>query len=42
MHLHIGMNDTDSVRGMCTTYLGFVISEGLICRGVTFLDYPRF
>lgn len=41
VHLHIGMDDTDSVRGMCTTYLGFVIAEGLIRRGATFLDYPR-
>lgn len=41
MYLHIGMDDTDSVRGMCTTYLGFIISEGLIRRGATFLDYPR-
>lgn len=41
MRLQIGMDDTDSVRSMCTTYLGFVIADGLIRRGATFLDYPR-
>ncbi len=29
MELHIGIDDTDSVEGMCTTYLGAVLRDGL-------------
>ena len=41
MRLHIGMDDTDSARGMCTTFLAYVIVDGLLARGAAFLDYPR-
>ncbi len=40
MELRIGMDDTDSVHGMCTTYLAYLIAGGLRRRGVTFLQYP--
>jgi tRNA(Ile2)-agmatinylcytidine synthase len=29
MKLHIGLDDTDSKRGMCTTYLGAILKERL-------------
>lgn len=29
MELHIGIDDTDSIKGMCTTYLGALLSDGL-------------
>ena len=41
MRLHIGMDDTDSARGMCTTFLAYVVADGLLARGDAFLDYPR-
>ncbi len=39
--LHIGFDDTDSVKGKCTTYLGFKIVKYIkkIC-GYEFVDYP--
>lgn len=41
MLLHIGVDDTDSTHGMCTTYLGYKIALGLARRGGIFADYPR-
>ena len=39
--LHIGMDDTDSALGMCTTYLGFKIVGALLQEGVRFVEYPK-
>ncbi|MBM3897843.1 MAG: DUF1743 domain-containing protein [Thaumarchaeota archaeon] len=42
MHVaHIGIDDTDSERGMCTTYLATLIVERLIIQGASFVDYPN-
>ncbi len=38
--LHIGLDDTDSTKGGCTTYLAAVLIEKLGVFGVHFLDYP--
>ena len=38
--LHIGFDDTDSRKGMCTTYLAYKIVEYLKNEHVEFLDYP--
>jgi tRNA(Ile2)-agmatinylcytidine synthase len=38
--LHIGLDDTDSTKGGCTTYLTAVLIEKLRLYGVNFLDYP--
>ena len=38
--LHIGFDDTDSLKGSCTTHLATKIIEEISNR-VTFLDYPR-
>ena len=39
--LHIGFDDTDSRKGMCTTYLAYKIVNDLKRADVEFLDYPR-
>lgn len=39
--LNIGFDDTDSPRGMCTTYLAYRMVDSLKKEGVRFLDYPR-
>nr|A0RZ60.2 RecName: Full=tRNA(Ile2) 2-agmatinylcytidine synthetase TiaS; Short=tRNA(Ile2)-agm2C synthetase; AltName: Full=tRNA(Ile2) agmatidine synthetase [Cenarchaeum symbiosum A] len=39
--LHIGIDDTDSIKGMCTTYLGFRLARLLQKEGAEFEDYPR-
>jgi len=39
--LHIGFDDTDSPKGMCTTYLAYKIVDSLKKESVKFLDYPR-
>ena len=39
--LHIGFDDTDSRKGMCTTYLAYKIVNDLKKFNVEFLDYPR-
>ena len=39
--LHIGFDDTDSPKGMCTTYLAYKIVDSLRKECVEFLDYPR-
>lgn len=38
--LHIGFDDTDSRKGMCTTFLAYKIVEYLKKERVNFLDYP--
>jgi len=38
--MHIGLDDTDSVRGGCTTYLAAVLIEKLAQVPVHFVDYP--
>ena len=39
--LHIGIDDTDSPDGMCTTYLASQIINRLNDNGIELLDYPR-
>lgn len=39
--LHVGLDDTDSTEGMCTTYLTHIILEKLEQMGIKALDYPR-
>ena len=39
--LNIGFDDTDSPKGMCTTYLAFKIVNYLKKEKVQFLDYPK-
>lgn len=38
--VHIGFDDTDSRKGMCTTFLAYKIVEYLKKEDVKFLDYP--
>ncbi len=37
--LHVGLDDTDSARGGCTTYIGALLVERL-AKAVEFIDYP--
>jgi len=39
--LHIGIDDTDSPKGMCTTFLAYKIITRLKKENVDFLDYPN-
>ncbi len=39
--LEIGFDDTDSTKGMCTTFLAYKIVNMLKGQGVKFLDFPR-
>lgn len=39
--LHIGIDDTDSPEGMCTTYLASQIINRLKDNSIELLDYPR-
>ena len=39
--MHIGFDDTDSIRQGCTTYVAALLVEALEKIGVDFLDYPR-
>ncbi|MEM1689265.1 MAG: tRNA(Ile)(2)-agmatinylcytidine synthase [Candidatus Hadarchaeales archaeon] len=41
MFLHVGIDDTDSPRGMCTTYVGAVAIERAQKLGAELVDYPR-
>ena len=42
MHtIHLGIDDTDSFRGRCTTYLAALIVEELLKQGARFVDYPN-
>jgi len=38
--MHIGLDDTDSTKGGCTTYLAAVLIEKLAQMNVEFTDYP--
>lgn len=38
--LHIGFDDTDSLKGSCTTYIATKVIERISAK-VSFLDYPR-
>ena len=38
--MHIGLDDTDSTKGGCTTYLAAVLVEKLEKFNVKFIDYP--
>ncbi|MHA2306326.1 MAG: TiaS agmantine-binding domain-containing protein [Candidatus Hodarchaeales archaeon] len=37
----LGIDDTDSNRQMCTTYLGAIICDILLKWGANFLDFPK-
>lgn len=39
--LHVGIDDTDSIKGMCTTFLAYKIVDHLKDKKVEFLDFPR-
>jgi len=41
MLLHIGIDDTDSKEGMCTTYVGAVAIDRLKAQGIRLIGYPR-
>lgn len=41
VNLHIGFDDTDSLRGGCTTYIAALLVEKLQKLGATFNDYPN-
>jgi len=41
MILHIGLDDTDSPRMGCTTYVAALIIEELSRMGIQFIDYPN-
>ena len=41
MQLHIGIDDTDSTKGGCTTYIAARLVEGLAKLGASFIDYPN-
>ena len=38
--LHIGIDDTDSPKGMCTTFLGYEIVKFLEKQEIQFMDFP--
>ncbi|MGO8805569.1 MAG: DUF1743 domain-containing protein [Candidatus Bathyarchaeia archaeon] len=38
--MHVGLDDTDSTKGGCTTYLAALLVEKLIHFRVEFIDYP--
>lgn len=40
-YLHIGIDDTDSPEGMCTTYLASQIISEFKDNGIELADYPR-
>ena len=41
MLLHIGIDDTDSPRGGCTTYIAALLVERVLSLGGKFVDYPN-
>jgi tRNA(Ile2)-agmatinylcytidine synthase len=41
VQLHIGIDDTDSRKGGCTTYIAARLVEKFEKTGVTFIDYPN-
>jgi tRNA(Ile2)-agmatinylcytidine synthase len=38
---HLGIDDTDSENGMCTTYIGTLVVDLLLTIPVHFLDFPK-
>jgi len=40
-YMHIGLDDTDSTRQGCTTYIAALLAEKLEKMGAKFLDYPN-
>jgi tRNA(Ile2)-agmatinylcytidine synthase len=41
VQLHIGIDDTDSTKGGCTTYIAARLVETIARMGMRFLDYPN-
>jgi tRNA(Ile2)-agmatinylcytidine synthase len=41
MLLHVGLDDTDSRAGGCTTYVTYRLVKTFIDKGIKVLDYPR-
>ncbi|KXB05074.1 hypothetical protein AKJ48_00415 [candidate division MSBL1 archaeon SCGC-AAA261O19] len=41
MLLHVGIDDTDSEKGMCTTYVGAVTIDRLKKQGIELIDCPK-
>jgi tRNA(Ile2)-agmatinylcytidine synthase len=41
MRLWVGIDDTDSLKGMCTTYIAFLIIEKLGKMGMRTIGFPR-
>jgi len=41
MYMYVGIDDTDSKEGMCTTYICSVIIDELKYFGFSIIDYPR-
>ena len=41
MRLHVGLDDTDSPQGGCTTYIAARLVERLLEVGARFVDYPN-
>lgn len=39
--MHIGLDDTDSTRKGCTTYIAALLVEKLLKLGASFVDYPN-
>ena len=39
--LHVGIDDTDSKKGMCTTYVGAVAIDRLKAQGIELKGYPK-
>jgi len=39
--LRIGLDDTDSKKGMCTTYVGAVLAQRLVRLGANIVGFPR-
>mgnify|MGYP000906271590 CR=1 FL=1 len=39
--IHLGIDDTDSNEGMCTTYLTTLILEELMKKNIIMTDYPN-
>ena len=41
MRIHLGIDDTDSLAGGCTTRVAVDLVRTLTSKGATFLDYPN-
>jgi len=39
--VHLGIDDTDSPEGLCTTYLGSILTRELQREGAQLVDYPN-